>query len=409
MSFPRRPRSNSHLSGRTSRRVSWLRRLKISLEQLFSFHIWQSLRNRRRELFALILLIFFSSVLLLALVPGQSRFETRVTTTQMSFNVALSSDETRRRFFYNIRNLEAFNLKGSYPEAITLAGQFTSETLGTLTELSIELPHDYSQIRLQAIAQTDVEQPHDLEVRALQLQDQTQVDELRYVPSNRRLDLQFSHKEMPVPNEGSFLELYIGQQALQLTLEGYRISLPDRILEDLDGNKPLTMTFKPAISELALPLPKIGSISLSLPPLANIDTLRWFWGNLPINQLEFVTEEFQGGDLLLRSAISEGSVRMGDQELDIEVDQFLLMKKPGIQKIRYLKLIEDEGIEVRAVGSSPLVQVGLDPDFPVRSLQSNIIARLFRQDIVVAIVSFSGAMVATLISWFVDNLFKSSS
>ena len=60
------------------------------------------------------------------------------------------------------------------------------------------------------------------------------------------------------------------------------------------------------------------------------------------------------------------------------------------------------------MGETSLAQVGLDPDFPMRDLNANLISQWLRPDIVVAIVSFSGAMVASLISWFVENLFKAT-
>lgn len=384
----------------------WLRQLLANTTWFRQGQLRYLLQRRRREIFAFLLLMSFASILLLALVPGRSRFETQIVATQINFEIVLPANEPRRRFLDSIRNLESLTLSGRHAEPITLTGQFTSETLGNLTELEFELPYDYSQLQLQPIAVSEVALPSELEVLALQLQNQTKVNALSYVPVNRRLEMLFAHATSPDLAEGSVLELYLGQQPLQLTLEGYHLSVAGQILEDPDGNQPLTFSFIPDIAELAVPLPQTGVFSLSLPPLANIDTLRWFWGNLPVTQAAFQTEERRGGDILERSTLRRGTVRMGEQELDLEVDQFLLLKQPGIQHIRYLRLIEDEGIEVRASGETSLAQAGLDPTFPVRGVRSNIIARVFRPDIVVAIVSFSGAMVASLLSWFIDNLFK---
>lgn len=388
------------------RSPTWLRRLLANTTWFRQGQLRNLLQRRRREIFAFLLLMGFASILLLALVPGRSRFETQVVAAQVNFEIVLPANEPRRRFLDSIRNLESLTLSGRHAELINLTGQFTSETLGTLIELELELPYDYSRLQLQPIAAPEVALPSELEVLALQLQDQTRVNALSYVPVNRRLELLFTHAAPPDLAEGSVLELYLGQQPLQLIIEGYRLSVAGQTLEDPDGNQPLTFSFIPDIAELAVPLPQTGALSLSLPPLANIDTLRWFWGNLPVTQVAFKTEERRGGDALERSTLRRGTVRMGEQELDLEADQFLLLKQPGIQHIRYLRLIEDEGIEVRASGETSLAQAGLDPTFPVRGVQSNIIARVFRPDVVVAIVSFSGAMVATLLSWFINNLFK---
>lgn len=368
----------------------------------------QLLQRRRREIFAFLMLIGFTSILLLALVPGRSRFETQVVTTKVSFNTVLPANEPRRRFLNSIRNLESLTLSGRHAEPITLLGQFKSESLANLTEIQVELPYDFSQLQLQPISAPEVALPSELEVMALQLQDQTMMNALSYVPVNRHLEMIFAHASPPDWAEGSVLELYLGRQPLQLTLEGYRLSVAGQILEDPDGNQPLTFSFIPDIAEFDIPLPQTGVLSLSLPPLTNIDTLRWFWGNLPVTHVVFKTEERRGNDTLERSTIRRGAVRMGEQELDLDVDQFLLLEKPGIQHIRYLRLIEDEGIEVRGSGETSLAQAGLDPAFPVRGVRSNIIAQVFRPDVVVAIVSFSGAMVASLLSWFINNLFSPS-
>lgn len=406
MTSPRQPKVPPGAERHPSRRLAGIRPRTTFFSQGAQLCRSWFLKRSPSQLFALFWLLVFSTVLLLALVPGQSRFEAQVIATQLSFTTHFPSGEPRRRFLDSIRNLKGLSLQGSYSDTITLTGQFTSESLGTLSELSLEMPYEYSQLRLQPAIEADVTVPPELEVLALQLQDQTTVNALRYVPVNRRLELRFTHAEPPNPLAGSLLELYLGQQALKLTLEGYRLKLPGQVLEDPDGNQPLTFTFRPAIAELALSLPQTGSLSLSLPPLTDIDTLRWFWGNLPVRQLNFITEERRGTDLLQRSTIQSGTVRMGDREIDIEADQFLLLKEPGVQQIRYFQLTEKKGIEVRARGATSAAQIGLDPDFPVRGLRSNIIARVFSPDVVVAIVSFSGAMVATLLSWCIDNLFK---
>lgn len=407
MSPPRRPRFQARSPRRSNLRQtrSWSRRLETGLARLQQLKKRQVIaEHQRRQAFALSLLVCFICILLLALVPGQHRIETQVVVTQLSFETALSKEEPRRRFLDSIRNLEAISLKGLYPESLTLSGTFAGSTIGRQTKLEIELPYDYSQIQFSPLDDATTASTAELELLALQLQDQTNVETLQYAPFSRRLTLDFNHATPPDSVTGSLLEIDFGQQPLQLTIEGYR--LPQFGLEDTDGNSPLTLTFIPDIKELGLPLPQQGTLSLSLPPLTNRDTLRWFWGNMPVTQTSFTIEERRDGDVLERSTIRRGKVRLADQSLDIEADQFLLLKKPGIQTLRYLQLIDGEGIEVRARGKTAAAQIGIDTDFPVQGLRSNIIARVFRPDVVIAIISFSGAMVASLLSWLIDNLFK---
>ena len=146
------------------------------------------------------------------------------------------------------------------------------------------------------------------------------------------------------------------------------------------------------------------------------DAREWFWGDLDVKDVKFLRQRSTGlgiDETVDYSTIQEGRVRMVDQELEIAPNQFLITKKPGIQKIRTFQILDDnddtpQGIGIRAVGKTSQVQVGLDEGFPIRGIRSNILAQIFPPNAMVAIVAFSGAMVSTLLSWLVDNLFKSS-
>jgi hypothetical protein len=371
----------------------------------------QRLSRLRRRMFALGLLTLFSLILLLALVPGSQRFEAQVVATALHFEVNLPPSQDRQRLLDSIRNVAVVDLLGAQTAPIVLSGQLTAPGIEPQSTLTIELPNDTSRIRFEPIlpvapdgAATEPEP--DIEVLEVQLQNHTVVETLGYAPAINRLELRFRHDQVPVLNQGSQLRVYLGNYPLRVTLEGYR--LPDLGLEDPDGNQPLTFTFEPDIWEPPLPLPTAGTLLLDLPPLAEKDTLRWFWGDIPVTDVDFTRDEYRFGDSLERSTIRNGLVRLGDQSLDIEADQFLLTRGPGIQRLRQFQLDAEEGIAVQAVGEASQVQVGLAPDFPVRTLRSNILARWFRRDIMVAIVSFSGAMVASLLSWLVDNLFQAA-
>lgn len=390
---------------RYRRRSFWQQHLEQQLQRA------QGWQLRRRQVFVLVLLALFTSILLLALVPGRQPFEAQVVVSQFSFQTA-ATPASRQRLLNSIRGIQALDLSGPQPTALTLSGRFTLPDGQTRSSLTLELPYDYSQLRIAPElpdSETDTSlNPATLEVSALHLQPQTQVTRLGFIPATRRLDLGFVHAIPPQDlNQDSTLELDLGLTPLTLTLEGYR--LPELNQADPDGTQPLTLTFEPDNPILLLPLPATGSLSLELPSLDDRDTLRWFWGDIAITDTRFTTEEQRQADFLSRSTIQHGQVRLGQQSLMIEPEQFLLTTGPGLQHLRYLQLVPDSGIEVRAVGSAPQIQVGLDPNFPIQSLRANIINRVFRHDVVVAIVSFSGAMVASLLSWLVDNLFKAPS
>ena len=364
------------------------------------------LAEQRRQIFVLALLAFFICVLFLALIPGQHRIEIQLVVSQISFQTELPKGEPRRLFLDSIRNIESITLIGGQAVPLPLSGQLSGDEVGRKTGLEIELPYeDKSSIQFRPVAGRDDNSTSGMELLSLELQNNTSAEALQYRPFSRVLELRFSHSTQPDLLEGSVVGSELGQQPLELTIAGYR--LPELGLDDPDGNQPLTLSFQPDITQLDLVLPRQGNLSVSLPPLAEKDTLRWFW-NVPVTQVAFTTEERRGVASLKRSAVIDGSVRLGEQSLEVEEKQFLLLNEPGIQELRSLQLIEKQGIEVRAFGRTSAVQVGIDPDFPIRGLRSNIIARLFRPDVVVAIVSFSGAMVASLLSWLIDNLFKQS-
>jgi hypothetical protein len=53
--------------------------------------------------------------------------------------------------------------------------------------------------------------------------------------------------------------------------------------------------------------------------------------------------------------------------------------------------------------------VGLDPNFPISFIQSNWWTRHFSKEEAVAIISFSTALMSSLLLWLVENIFKGSS
>lgn len=358
---------------------------------------------------ALLLLSVCLVVLLLALLPGQQNLAVQIITTELSFKTKLPKAEPRYRFLNSIRGIDTLTITGKRSEPLPLTGKFSGNGIGEQTVLEIELPYDHSRLQLSTLPpQTSATEPNKIEISVLYLQNKTDVKTLSYVPFNRRLFMDYAHEEQPSFEAGSLLDLYIGDQPLQLTIEGYR--LPQLGKEDPDGNLPLTLTFDPdGMTELALTLPQQGTFSTVLPPLDSTDdTTRWFWGQIPVEQVAFVNEERRNADIFERSTIGSGQIGLGSKELKIEEGQFLILKNAGIQILREIKILDEKGIEVRATGKSSAAQVGLYPDFPIRGVRTNATSLLFPSDVAIAVVSFSGAMVASLLSWLVDHPPESS-
>lgn len=375
---------------------------------------WQQRLKRHPQLaFVLGLFALFLSVVLLALNPGQHPFEVQLVSGSLGF----TTDEPLTHFLKDIRPIPEITIRGMASQDWTLSGIFLNEEAQGLTELTIKLPYEDSSVSFKAVTSdnaTDLCSVGNIEIESLQLANNTEVSALSYQSHGRILGMSFQHDEQISPDSLSFLELALNN-CLELTISGYKI--PELGLEESDTTKALTLQSILEGSEWTFLLPKVGGLDVELSTTEDNpdDAREWFWGDLEVKDVKFLRQRSTGlgiDETVDYSTIQEGRVRMVDQELEIAPNQFLITKKPGIQKIRTFQILDDDdapqGIGIRAVGQTSQVQVGLDEGFPIRGIRSNILAQFFPPNTMVAIVSFSGAMVATLLSWLVDNLFKSS-
>ena len=79
-------------------------------------------------------------------------------------------------------------------------------------------------------------------------------------------------------------------------------------------------------------------------------------------------------------------------------------KQLNIQLIRNLQIISDKkGIEARFSGKTKQIQIGLDQDFPVSSIQGSWLDGVLPRDAIIALFSFGAATVANLLSWLFSN------
>lgn len=372
------------------------------------------IKRHPQLLFVLGLFSLFLSIVLLALNPGQHPFEVQLVASRLSF----VTDEPLTHFLKDIRPVPVLTINGKASQDWILSGQFLSAEAKGFKDLTIKLPYEESSISLKPVKSgraTDQCSIGDLEIDSLQLSNNTEVSTLSYQSYRRRLRMSFKQNEQVSPDSLGFLELNLNN-CLELTIAGYKI--PELGWEESDTTKALTLQFIPNSSGWEFPLPKVGTLDVELPTIkGNPDNAHeWFWGDLEVKDVKFLRQRNTGlgiDEAVDYSSIQKGLVRMVDQELEIAPNQFLITKQPGIQKIRTFQILDDgddipQGIGIRAIGQTSQVQVGLDESFPIRGIRSNILAQIFPPNTMVAIVSFSGAMVATLLSWLVDNLFKSS-
>lgn len=350
--------------------------------------------------FVLVLLALCVGALITTRLPGNVEFETRLVVNQLSF----VSQDSQRRFLNDVPFSELI-ITGQQARPITLPGPFSDAPFQGQDQLTLELPNPDSQLIIRPRANSDGPPPS-LTLRELQLQNQTNVRVLSYQTNSQRLYLDFDQTTIPDGVDPSQLTLDLGSQAVEIIVEGYRI--PDLNLEDASGNAPQTIRFTPPGSEWTRPLPLGGSVSIIVTDPKTNDPKDWFWGDLAVESVRFIAERTgrRIEDDVVDSSVQEGIVRMLDQELELKPDQFLLVENPGIQKLRNLQILPESGIEIRAVGRTSQVAVGFDPEFPIDDIQASFWNQLLPPKTVVAVLSFAAALVASLLSWLIDNLFK---
>ncbi|PSN81331.1 hypothetical protein C8B47_01910 [filamentous cyanobacterium CCP4] len=384
----------------------WRTNLKTRLVRLPYENFFQFLDRQKKLLFPIFSLTFFSGILLIALVPVQYNFESRLLVNQLSF----VNKEPDSLFINRIRGIKEITITGVQKNELTLNGQFSGIQIDNTYQLDIELPYEYSKIIFRPNP-SEVSIPVDMELTEVYLQDETIVNELRYAPSSQTLSFQLVQN---LQNSGALLNkirIFMGNHPLQLVLEGYR--LPQMGMEDPEGSAPLTILYLPDIKDLELTLPVSSTVSMKLPNFSDseIDSRDWFWGDFQVEDVKFSQERRIGLSIdeeLVLSTIQEGVARMADQELKIEADQFLIAEEPGVERLRQIKIQNNKGLDVRASGRTKKLQVGFDPNFPIRELSSNFFMQFLPRDLVIALISFSSAMAASLLPWIAENLFTNS-
>lgn len=363
----------------------------------------QRLRKNPQFVLVLALLMLCGWAIFMALIPGQVQFETRLVASQLSF----TTHDIQKPFLRGVP-VTALSLEGQQDQPLTLVGEFLNEPFQDLTALTLELPYADSRLVIRPQLGAEGASPAML-LTELQLQPSTQVSDLSYNLNTNQLALTFTQPQDLPPTAPALLRLNLAPQPFEVDLEGYR--LPDLGLEEASMTQPRRVVFIPPGNEWQPPLPLEGKLALTLPVALEADGADWFWGDLGVKDVNFVAWRSTGRRVeeeVALSTIRSGQLRMLDQELTLEADQFLIVQKPGIQRLRALKLLPAAGIEVRAVGHTSEVEVGLDPNFPIQGIGANFWEQRLPPHRVVALLSFAGAMLASLLAWLVDNLFKDS-
>ena len=405
------------------------------------------------KLAALIFLLFALGILGSIFYPyGKYVFEGNFLVEELSFIVDSSDNQ---RLINPILGLKTFDLTGQ--QTLTLRGKFTSKTepkFNQKSEITLNLDHPNSRLLISSVNEN---QPSDIELTQLQLipfkteknqnilpvkvqslKYDSQVNQLSFclklVP-NTPDDLKYILKNDAYnnkkpsdsfDNQGNLsidvcqdpdvstnetlanLGLKLGENPIKISLE--QVSIPELgIKSNPDNPNFIDFTLIPESDQRELTLNSPSRLTINLPPPENFS--RWIQGNLDVKQVKFTQSETMGDnkDQFPSSTIVSGEILMTDKSLEIQQNQFFLISgQPGIERLRSIQIQPESpsGLQVRFVGKTNQVEVGIDPQFPVRKIKPLWISSLgFSSDSIIALLSFC----ATIIGFLLPYLFISAS
>ena len=405
------------------------------------------------KLAALIFLLFALGILGSIFYPyGKYVFEGNFLVEELSFIVDSSDNQ---RLINPILGLKTFDLTGQ--QTLTLRGKFTSKTepkFNQKQEITLNLDRPNSRL---VISPVNENQPSSIELTQLQLipfkpeknqnilpihvkslKYDSQVnqlsfclklvpntpDDLKYILKN---DAYNNKKPSDSFNQGKLsidicqdpdvsitnqplanLGLKLGENPINISLE--QVSIPELgIKSSPDNPNFIDFTLIPESDQRELTLNSPSRLTINLPPPENFS--RWIQGNLDVKQVKFTQSETMGDnkDQFPSSTIVSGEILMTDKSLEIQQNQFFLISgQPGIERLRSIEIQPESpsGLQVRFVGKTNQVEVGIDPQFPVRKIKPLWISSLgFSSDSIIALLSFC----ATIIGFLLPYLFISAS
>jgi hypothetical protein len=322
----------------------------------------------------------------------------------MSFTYA---GKEPKLFLDTVRGIKSLEFEGK--QKITFNGKIQSKFTPALNQLTILEIEPIDSTSKWSIATANLKQSSELELTELRLQPDTKVNKLSY--DTYRNQLAFSLTSVEKPTNTNILQLYLGNQPLKVSLEGYKLKNV-KLPIDSEKQRQLEFILTPKNQEFRLNLADPVTIYLQPPATNNNESKQWFRGKIEVKKVEFQRLDRTGAnqdDNLPISTILKGEVHMAEQKRVINRNQFLMVEEPGIQLIRYLNIVPQKGLEVRISGKSKLIQIGLDKEFPVSRIQASWLDRVLPRDAIIALISFCAASFTLLLSFIINDISKSTS
>ncbi len=371
---------------------------------------WRFIRKNLKfcTVFIVTLALVFLSIFW-GIIPVKQNFEGNLLVKSFSF----TCQENESLLLKDVYNLSQIDLSGL--KKFTLAGTFSSladPELNKRERLEIESIRENSTLTITPTA--------DFILQELRLQKETRVKNLKYAPFNNRLAFSLQPNSQPVN-----LSFNPSSTPIKITLSGYKIANLPQKKEDIP------LEFNLSTTEFKLELQQAIDVNLQLSQdkeqLSPDQEQPIFWRNIKVNNVRFERPIITGNNVrddLVESTIISGNIRMAQQDLKLEENQFLIVEKPGVEILNQIKIIREDtnqnlklkttgenlqiteasqGLEVSVSGNTNSIQVGLNPRLPIAQIQGSFLSRYLANKAIVAIISFSAGLIVSLLSWLFDN------
>jgi len=371
---------------------------------------WRFIRKNLKfcTVFIVTLALVFLSIFW-GIIPVKQNFEGNLLVKSFSFTCQ-ENESLLLKDVYNLSQIELSGLK-----KFTLAGTFSSladPELNKRERLEIESIRENSTLTITPTA--------DFILQELRLQKETRVKNLKYAPFDNRLAFSLQPNSQPVN-----LSFNPSSTPIKITLSGYKIANLPQKKEDIP------LEFNLSTTEFKLELQQAIDVNLQLSQdkeqLSPDQEQPIFWRNIKVNNVRFERPIITGNNVrddLVESTIISGNIRMAQQDLKLEENQFLIVEKPGVEILNQIKIIREDtnqnlklkttgenlqiseasqGLEVSVSGNTNSIQVGLNPRLPIAQIQGSFLSRYLANKAIVAIISFSGGLIVSLLSWLFDN------
>ncbi|MGC9502742.1 hypothetical protein [Baaleninema sp.] len=344
--------------------------------------------------------------IILFFYPVPTPFEGNIISEQVSFVYRGKPDKL---FLNSMRELQRLEFEGI--QEVEIFGEFRSaekiEGLETLNQLTISLQYPDSKFILEGVGLDAASQ---LELDSLRLQPKTAVRQLTYYPERQELSFEMEileddkqqGEEQQIP-----VKLFVGENPLKVIVEGAYISQldSDNTEDNLENQyRVRELEWTPWISELLLSFDRTTQVNIGLPEIEGNRDREWFWGNLAVTDVDFSRRLMRDDldDTLEISTILEGQIHFLNQLLTLESEQFLILPEPSsIERLSRLELHPQSppGLQVRLNGKTDRIAVGIDPNFPVSRLKSNVWEQRLPRELVGVLLTICSVAIGYLIPW----------